>query len=383
MCEKGLTQLSMTLSMELVGVKYQGIVGSFNQGLFAVGTVIVGLIAYHIREWRMLHLATSLIIIPQVFLYWCLIPESPRWLISKHKWKSLKKVLETGCKINQTQLPPNLLLPNEDNKKKEPRITYPTSTDRNVKQTEEGVDATHSDKEKEHITWRVMFNNKTILPRTCIMLFDWGIVALVYYGTGLSSTELGGNIFVDFILVATVEVAANVGILFFINNWGRKASLMFGFMLSGIGCGTLGFLANTSSNTALVMLLMGKFGASFAFTACYIITNELFPTPIRNTAVGICSLVSCFFSMAAPSISQYLPSVTNDEAPFLIFGVCGFAGCIISVFLPESLGHPLPDTIQDAEEMNEKVKSIFTWWSSAELKINIAKRQKERLERKS
>ena len=128
------------------------------------------------------------------------------------------------------------------------------------------------------------------------MLLDWGIVALVYYGAGLSATLLGGNIFLNFFLVAAVEVAANVFILFLINNWGRKASLVFGFLLSGIGCCTLGFLSNLESNSALVMLLIGKFGASFAFTACYITTNELFPTAIRNTAVGTCSLFSRIFS---------------------------------------------------------------------------------------
>ena len=65
MCEQGLTQVSITLSMELVGVKYQGFVGSFNQGAFAVGTCLVGLLAYFIRHWRLLHLATSLVIVPQ------------------------------------------------------------------------------------------------------------------------------------------------------------------------------------------------------------------------------------------------------------------------------------------------------------------------------
>ena len=122
MCEQGLTQVSITLSMELVGVKYQGVVGSFNQGSFAIGTCIVGLIAYFIREWRMLHFVTSSLIIPQFFVYWCLIPESPRWLITKQKWKSARKVLGRGFKINRVRLPPNLLIPEDDDKKKETRI---------------------------------------------------------------------------------------------------------------------------------------------------------------------------------------------------------------------------------------------------------------------
>ena len=210
------------------------------------------------------------------------------------------------------------------------------------------------------------------------MLFNWGFVALVYYGAGMSSTLLGGDIFVNFTLVAVVEVAANIAILFFINNWGRKATLMFGFLLSGVGCFTLGFLPSTDGTAALIMLLLGKFGASFAFTACYVFTNELFPTPIRNSAVGTCSMFSRLFSMTAPYISQYLPVVTSEQAPFLIFGVCGLFGCVISAFLPESLGHPLPDTIHDAEEMNKNSKSLFSWWSNKKLQMTIERRQRQR-----
>ena len=392
MCEQGLTQVSITLSMELVGVKYQGVVGGYNQGAFAIGTCVVGLVAYLIRQWRMLHLVTSLLIIPQFFVYWCLIPESPRWLISKQKWKSFRKVLDRGLKVNRSKLPQNVLIPDEDEK----LLLLIPSDDEDVEleASNFGHDNSRSDQQlvdnwdraslgetKGNITWGVIFTSKILVSRTLIMLLDWGIVALVYYGAGMSATLLGGNIFLNFFLVAAVEVAANVVILFFINNWGRKASLVFGFLVSGIGCCTLGFLSDLNSNAALVMLLLGKFGASFAFTACYITTNELFPTPIRNTAVGTCSLFSRLFSMTAPYISQYLPAVTYNQAPFLIFGVSGLVGCVCSVFLPESLGHPLPDTMQDADDMNKHSKPIFSWWSKEELEKNIEYRLKERSKR--
>ena len=392
MCEQGLTQVSITLSMELVGVRYQGVVGSYNQGAFAMGTCLVGLIAYLTREWRMLHMITSLVIVPQFFIYWCLIPESPRWLISKQKWKCFRKVLETGLKINRSRLPKTMITPDEDeillvliptkdeDEKTGKRKLSPVTSNFDVNVTK-SFNHTISGDEKEQITWGVMFKNKTLLPRTCIMLLDWGIVALVYYGAGLSSTLLGGNIFVNFFLVAAVEVAANICILFFINHWGRKACLVSGFLLSGIGCCILGFMSSLENNVALVMLLVGKFGASFAFTACYITTNELFPTAIRNTAVGTCSLFSRLFSVTAPYISQYLPAVTYDQAPFLIFGISGLVGCVSSIFLPESLGHPLPDTLQDAADMNKYSKSMFTWWNNTDLKMNVQNRQKERMKR--
>ena len=38
--------------------------------------------------------------------------------------------------------------------------------------------------------------------------------------------------------------------------------------------------------------LIGKFGASASFAIVYVYTAEMFPTGIRNQAVGTCSLVA-------------------------------------------------------------------------------------------
>ena len=73
---QGLTTVLFTLSIEVVGVKYQGIMGCVNEGFFAIGTCIVGLLAYLIRDWRNLHFASSALILPQILFFWFFIPES-------------------------------------------------------------------------------------------------------------------------------------------------------------------------------------------------------------------------------------------------------------------------------------------------------------------
>ena len=54
------------------------------------------------------------------------------------------------------------------------------------------------------------------------------MVALVYYGIGMSMTQLGGNIFINFILAAAGEILGYIFNLFLANNWGRKPTLVFG-----------------------------------------------------------------------------------------------------------------------------------------------------------
>ena len=52
-----------------------------------------------------------------------------------------------------------------------------------------------------------------------------------------------------------------------------------------------------------VMLMLGKSGASGAFSVIYIYTSELFPTSVRNTAVGVCSMTGRVSAMLAPQLA--------------------------------------------------------------------------------
>ena len=50
-----------------------------------------------------------------------------------------------------------------------------------------------------------LFRSRDILIITIVMFFNWPIITMGYFGLGLSMTQLGGNIFIEFILGAAVE----------------------------------------------------------------------------------------------------------------------------------------------------------------------------------
>lgn len=52
----------------------------------------------------------------------------------------------------------------------------------------------------------------------------------------------------------------------------------------------------------LPLYLLGKFGSTVAFTVCYIISSELFPTPLRHSLIGACSMFGRLGSMTAPQM---------------------------------------------------------------------------------
>jgi fluoride ion exporter CrcB/FEX len=77
----------------------------------------------------------------------------------------------------------------------------------------------------------------------------------------------------------------------------------------------------------------------------------MMPTVIRSGAVGTFSTFSRFGALSAPFVP--LLSFIVSYLPLLVFGVFAFISGILAIFLPETLGRKLPDTIKEAEEIGK------------------------------
>ena len=74
-----------------------------------------------------------------------------------------------------------------------------------------------------------------------------------YFGLGLSASELSDNVYLSVILLGLVELPALV-VLWFMDHWGRKLTLVLSFSLCGICCIAAGYCAGT---VKLVFALIG------------------------------------------------------------------------------------------------------------------------------
>ena len=81
---------------------------------------------------------------------------------------------------------------------------------------------------------------------------------------------------------------------------------------------------------------------------------ELFPTSTRTACVGGCSTSGRIGGIISPFIaglSQYI-----SWLPMVIFGTFAFvSGALVFLFLPETLGQPLPETIAEATNFHADV----------------------------
>lgn len=110
--EQTLTQHGFTISVELVSANHVGIVGLVNLAAYGAGYLLLGGLAYFIRDWRNLHFATAGLIVPQIFL-WHFVPESPRWLVIKQRWEDFQATIVKGFHLNGGSWPSHLVIPDK------------------------------------------------------------------------------------------------------------------------------------------------------------------------------------------------------------------------------------------------------------------------------
>ena len=95
-------------------------------------------------------------------------------------------------------------------------------------------------------------------------------------------------------------------------------------------------------STALLGSMVGTFMATGAFNIVYIQVPELYPTSVRNTALGICSAFARVTSIAATE----LPSLLGSSPTLLLIASCCAAAAICSwTQVPETVGNGLPDCL--------------------------------------
>ena len=139
----------------------------------------------------------------------------------------------------------------------------------------------------------------------------------------------------------------------FMDRWGRKPILSFTQIASGIACIIAGILTSYPSFMVLqvILSLIGKFGASASFAIVYVYTAELFPTTIRNRAIGACSTFSRLGAVCANLIG-----LVPKPYPMVIMGIFACIGGILAFLFPETVDSPLPETMDDAINIGKDSK---------------------------
>ncbi|CAF3255495.1 unnamed protein product [Rotaria socialis] len=330
---RGVALTGFVIGSEIVGPKQRLFTGIVIEYFFAGGELVLLGFAYFMRSWRQLNTTLAMFSIPFLFFYFVL-PESPRWLLSKGHYEHAERILRRIAKTNDTQFD---------------SIAY-----EHLILAEKKREALHP--KKVH-GLKHLLQSKIMIIIAINMSFQWFVQNLVFYGVSQNTGEWLPNPYISFFAGALIEIAAYCVVHLVLDRFGRKLTycgfvLFFGivaFLVLPIQM----FITTDSRVQRTLMFILNvalKFLASGSYAIIYIYANELFPTQARNTGMGICSMFARFGAIIA-TFSNDLLVRAWIHFPIIVYGTTSLIAVAFATICPETANRPLPQTIYDIDRM--------------------------------
>jgi sugar porter (SP) family MFS transporter len=313
---------------ELAPPQSRGTLVGFYQLALVIGIAVANVVGYLLADARAWRLMFGLGAAPAaVFAGLVLVlPESPRWLCARGFFDEAEAVLRT--------------------------YTNPAGVAMLLEEIRTAL------RDRTETRWSALFTRAVrrslyIASGFLILLAVTGINAVIYFGprifslAGISNDK--GALLLQ-LLVTTVNVAATIIGLFFVDRVGRKPLLYAG--VSGMTI-SLFLLAGAFAKQDAIGPTLGAvaIGCLMLYIACYacsmgpiawILASEVFPLPIRGRGIAAASLS---FSVANFLVAQTFLPLVNNAGSSATFATYGFFCVVTLVFVrfvvPETKGRAL------------------------------------------
>lgn len=315
---------TFSLIVEWIPTRVRTVIGTLTSYCYTLGQLIFALIAYFVRDWRWLTLAVSLPYYAFFLVSWW-IHESSRWLVLNNQTEKSIRNLKSVARINGRH---------EEGEKI------------NLKMVQESMNKEMSCS-KGSYTVLDIFRTPTMRKMSLSLAAVWLSTSFAYYGLAMDLQKFGVDIYLIQVIFGCADIPAKIVITVTMTYWGRRSSQAGALIFAGL-CIMVNLLVPHDKHIIRTTLaVIGKGFLAASFSCCYLYTGELYPTIIRQNGMGFVSMMARIGSMVAPMVL-----LTGDYEvwlPGLIYGGAPVLSGVAAIFLPETLGCPLPDTIQDVE----------------------------------
>ncbi|XP_050536358.1 organic cation transporter protein [Daktulosphaira vitifoliae] len=323
------------LSMELVGPSVRSVCGILFQMTFAVGIMAVAGWGYLIRDIFLLQIIYglhSLLLIPHIWL----VDESPRWLWGQGRKEEALKIIQRALKINKKN------------------ISLSLDVDQMTSLEKENEEKKHIKQEGDQ-SYSILdlFKTPNMRKNSLNVCLFWFSASFGYYGISLRSGKLSGNPYFTMFVMAAVEIPSYMFVIVAMDRLGRRFLNSSMMIIGGISLLSSAFFPPDPlyQSISTIVVFVGKFCISGAFAVIYNYTVELFPTVVRNTALGLGSMFARLAAGFTPLVT--LIDSYDKRAAIVIFALVTLIAGVLSTVLPETLNKTMPQTMQDGEEFGQ------------------------------
>ncbi|XP_055534267.1 organic cation transporter protein [Wyeomyia smithii] len=318
------------LVLEYVGPKWRTFVANMSIALFfTAASCGLPWIAYYLADWKLFAIVTSAPLVLAIFTP-LVVPESARWLVSQGKVDKAIHILKKFEKINKKTIDAKV---------------YQEFSDSCVRlQEEEAANSNYSVLD--------LFKTPRLRNITILLIVIWMAISLVFDGHVRNVGSLGLDLFFTFTVAAATELPADTFLTLTLDRWGRRW-LACGTMVAS---GVFSLLATTVPLGAYsaTLAILGRFSVNISYNIGLQYAAELLPTVVRAQGVAFIHIMGYVASIVAPFV-VYLSHI-SASMPLIVLGILGVIGGVLSLFLPETLGHDLPQSLADGEEFGRGQK---------------------------
>lgn len=274
------------LAIELTGPKARSFAGATVHFIFSMAQVLIGITALFVHNFRTLMLIFYGLTFVSIPFVWFL-PESTRWLMQKRKFAKAQKVFERMAKINKLNLSP------ETQKILTENINL------------ENVKLKPNDEKKKSTSPLVSaLKSKVIVFRLLTFCCCFVAINFIYFGLNVHSVRMGGNKYLNFTLLNLAEPPGVLVAYYLMQKMGRKYPLCGFMIVCSVACIASEMIPAIEYGIyyRLILLIIGKFAVTLAFTVIFMYASEMFPTNLRQSCLNVCQTFGRFACILAPQI---------------------------------------------------------------------------------
>lgn len=217
----------------------------------------------------------------------------------------------------------------------------------NIRSTVENViKQIEKEERKQHGTYMDLFKTPKVRAYTLIMALIWMCCANSFFGVNQYIGRLQGNIYLNVMLSAVSLIPGLILVIFASLYLRRKIGVVVSFFTAGISLLVFLIIPSNMRAVELTFALVGLTGAYTAFVQIYLHSSEIFPTVIRNSALGFVSVFARFGGLIAP----FVVNIGIEWISIAIFSSSAFCAGCLCYFLPETKDTVLLNTIDQTEK---------------------------------
>lgn len=105
-------------------------------------------------------------------------------------------------------------------------------------------------------------------------------------------------------LLSLVELPGIILTAAFVEKYNRKSILIAAMLIGGVACTIASLLPAVYVQFKMWLAILGKCAISGSFALIYVYSVEIFPTVLRISGLGLCSVFARIGGMTAPYLLQ-------------------------------------------------------------------------------